>query len=84
MEVQEIKTATITSKGQICIPSTARNLPGFGEGSKIIITVYSDRVELKPLKQKGMSDSLMCTLASEEALSRNWLSPEDEEAWKDL
>jgi len=27
---------------------------------------------------------LMCMLASEEVLAKNWLSKEDEEAWKDL
>ncbi len=84
MEIQEIKTATITSKGQICIPNSARNLPGFQEGSKITITVYPDKVELKPLKQEELTDAEFSMLASEESLAENWLSPEDEEAWKDL
>ena len=84
MEIQEIKTATITSKGQICIPNSARSFPGFQEGEKITITVYPDKVELKPLKQKELTDSELSMLASEESLSKNWLSKEDEEAWKDL
>jgi len=82
-EIKDIRTATITSKGQICIPNIARNLMGFKEGTKISIAVYSDRVELKPMK-KEINEALMCMLASEEVLAKNWLSKEDEEAWKDL
>ena len=39
-------------------------------------------------KRKGIedepSDSLACMIASEEVLGRDWNSPEDNEAWKDL
>jgi len=82
-EIKDIRTATITSKGQICIPNVARNLVGFKEGTKISVIVYADRVELKPMRKK-INEVLMCMLASEEALAKNWLSKEDEEAWKDL
>jgi len=80
-EIKEIKTVKITDKGQICIPNFAR-LNGFKEGSKVNIIVFNDRVEVRPLKQ--MNEALLCMLASEEALAKNWLSKEDEEAWKDL
>ena len=83
-EIKDIRTATITQKGQICIPNIARNLAGFKEGTKISGVVYNDRVELRPLKKEKMSDALLCMLASEEVLAKNWLSKEDEEAWKDL
>ncbi len=83
-EIKEIRTATITQKGQICIPNVARNLAGFKEGAKISIVVYTDRVELRPLGKENMSEALLSMLASEEALAKNWLSKEDEEAWKDL
>jgi len=83
-EIKDIRTATITQKGQICIPSIARDLAGFKEGTKIGVIVYSDRVELRPLKKEKMSEALLCMLASEEALAKNWLSKEDEKAWKDL
>ena len=83
-EIKDIRTATITQKGQICIPNIARTLAGFKEGTKISVVVYQDRVELRPFKKGKMSDALMCMLASEEALAKNWLSKEDEEAWKDL
>lgn len=83
-EIKEIRTVTITSKGQVCIPNIARNIAGFKEGTKISVVVYTDRVELRPLKKEKMNESLLCMLASEEALAKNWLSKEDEEAWKDL
>lgn len=82
-EIKEIKTATITGKGQICIPNIAR-MNGFKEGTKVSIIVYNDKVELRPLKKEKMNDALMCMLMSEEVLAKNWLSKKDEEAWKDL
>ncbi|MBI5872122.1 AbrB/MazE/SpoVT family DNA-binding domain-containing protein [archaeon] len=83
-EIKDIRSATITQKGQICIPHIARRLAGFKEGTKISVVVFSDRVELRPLKKEKMSGALLCMLASEKALAKNWLSKEDEEAWKDL
>ncbi len=83
-EIKDIRTAILTSKGQICIPNVARKIVGFKEGTKISIIVYADRVELKPMKNEELNEALFCMLASEEALSKNWLSKEDEEAWKDL
>jgi AbrB family looped-hinge helix DNA binding protein len=83
-EIKDIRTATITQKGQICIPNIARNLAGFKEGTKISVVVYNDRVELRPLKKGKLNNALMCMIASEEVLAKNWLSKEDEEAWKDL
>ena len=83
-EIKDLRTATITQKGQICIPNLARNLAGFKEGTKISIAVYADRVELRPLKKEKMSDAMFAMLASQEVLAKNWLSKEDEEAWKDL
>jgi AbrB family looped-hinge helix DNA binding protein len=80
-EIKEIKTATITDKGQICIPNVAR-LNGFKEGSKISIIVYNDRVELRPMKQ--LSDAMFSMLASEKVLAKTWNTKEEDKAWKDL
>jgi|TARA_Y100000310_G_C20356338_1_gene656841 AbrB family looped-hinge helix DNA binding protein len=81
-EIQDIRTATLTSKGQICIPNVARNLIGFKEGAKISIVVYTDRVELKPMKK--FSEDMLPALMSEEVLAEAWDTPEEDEAWKDL
>jgi len=82
-EIKEIRTIRITDKGQVCIPREARDLAGFEEGSKVNLIVFSDRMELRPMK-KGTSEAMLAMLASENVLSKNWLSKEDEEAWKDL
>lgn len=81
-QLKEIKTATITSKGQICIPHAARAMKGFTEGSKVSVLVYPDRVELRPMKQ--ISEKLFPALASEEVLAKGWNAKEEDEAWKDL
>ena len=83
-EIKEIRTVTISEKGQICIPNIMRNMAGFKEGTKITIVVYPDRIELRQLKKEKMNEAMLCMLASEDALAKNWLSKEDEEAWKDL
>ena len=83
-EIKEIRTETITGKGQIRIHNVARNLAGFKEGTKISVVVYDDRVELRPLKKEKMSDIMLAMLASEEVLAETWNTPEEDEAWKDL
>jgi AbrB family looped-hinge helix DNA binding protein len=77
-----MKTATITDKGQIAIPKELRESKEFKEGAKVVILAFSDRIELRPLKQ--ISDKLFTAIASEKSLAKNWLSKEDEKAWKDL
>ena len=82
-QIEEIKTATITKKGQICIPAISR-AKGFKEGTKISIIIYENKIELRPMKKGKINDAVMCMLMSEKVLAKNWLSKEDEEAWKDL
>ena len=78
----EMRSATITSKGQIAIPKEIRELEGFREGDKIAILAFENRVELRPLKQ--INSKLFTAIASEKVLAKDWLSKEDEEAWKNL
>ena len=83
-EIKEIRTVRITSKGQISIPSAVRARAGFEEGAKVNVIAYDDRVELRPMKREKISEAMLAMLASEKAFAKNWLSKEDEEAWKDL
>jgi len=83
-EIREIRTVKITRKGQISIPSAVRARAGFEEGAKVNVIAYDDRVELRPMKKEKLTDGMMAMLASEKAFAKNWLSKEDEEAWKDL
>jgi len=82
--LKEIRTVKITEKGQIVIPKIIRISAGFKEGSKVSLIAYEDRVELKLMNPEKLDDALFCMLASEEVLTKNWLSKKDEEAWKDL
>ncbi len=83
-EIREIRTVKITRKGQVSIPSAVRAKAGFEEGAKVNVIVYDDRVELRPMKKGKLSEATMCYIMSEEALARNWDTPEEDEAWKDL
>lgn len=78
----EIRSATITKKGQIAIPKEVRKKKGFKVGSKIAILAYKDRVEIRPLNQ--FNEKMFTALASEKSLAKDWLSKEDEKAWKNL
>jgi len=80
--LKEIKTAKITSKGQISIPGATRTIEGFKEGSKISILVYPDRIELRPLNQ--INEKLSPELVSEEVLSKEWDNKKEDDAWKNL
>ncbi|MBI4146664.1 AbrB/MazE/SpoVT family DNA-binding domain-containing protein [Candidatus Woesearchaeota archaeon] len=82
MPLLEMKSATITKKGQIAIPKDIREKEGFKEGTKIAILAFTDHVELRPMKQ--FNEKMFTALASEKTLSKDWNSKEDEEAWKNL
>ncbi len=82
MPLLEMKTAKITDKGQIALPKCIREKEGFKEGTKIVILAFEDRVELRSLHH--MNKKLTTALASEKSLAKDWLSKEDEEAWKNL
>jgi len=82
MSLVEIKSATITEKGQIAIPRGIRELKGFRKGSKIAILAFNDHIELRPMDQ--ISDKMETAIASEKSLAKDWNSKEDEEAWKNL
>ena len=53
-EILEIRTAIMSKKAQIVIPNCLRKSnPKFKEGSKVLITIFDDRIEIKPLHQRG-------------------------------
>ncbi len=82
MSLLEIKSATITAKGQISIPKEIRTVEGFKVGSKIAILAYQDHVELRPMGQ--INKRIDTAFASQKVLAKDWDSKEDEEAWKNL
>ena len=82
MPLLEMRTATVTEKGQIAIPKSIRKLEGFKEGTKVAILAFNNNVELRPLKQ--FSEKMFSALASEKSLAKDWLTKKEDEAWKDL
>jgi len=77
-----MKSATITSKGQITIPKELRKQAGFKTGSKVVFIALKDRMQVIPINK--ISDAMYAALMSEKVLAREWLTPEEDEAWKDL
>jgi AbrB family looped-hinge helix DNA binding protein len=82
MSLVEIRSATITDKGQIVIPKSLRKYEGFSEGSKIAILTYKDHIELRPIET--IEEKLFPLLASEKVLAKDWNSKEDKKAWAHL
>lgn len=78
----EMKTATITEKGQIAIPKDIREIEGFKTGSKVAILAFKDHVELRPMKQ--VSERFAAMIASEKSLAKDWLTKEEDRRWKKL
>jgi len=79
MALMEIRSATITEKGQIVIPKQLREKEGFKTGSKVSILAFEDHLEVRPLKE--ISESMECMLLSEEVLAKEWNTPEEDKAW---
>ncbi|MBN2734348.1 MAG: AbrB/MazE/SpoVT family DNA-binding domain-containing protein [Methanomicrobiaceae archaeon] len=80
MPLIEIKTGTITEKGQIVIPKSLRKR--FSPGEKVAIISYEDRIELRPIS--SVNEALSCAYATEKTLKKDWDSKEEDEAWKNL
>jgi AbrB family looped-hinge helix DNA binding protein len=89
MSLIEMKTATITEKGQIAIPKDIRKLEGFSKGKKIVVLAFDDHIELRSLEQVQKKidfteEKMFPAIASEKSLAKDWLSKEDDQAWKNL
>lgn len=80
MPLIEMKTVTITEKGQIAIPKDLRKRSGFKEGTKVVILAFKNRIELMPLEE--YYERMYPAIMSEKALAKDWLSEADEKAWK--
>jgi len=82
MPLVEIRSVTISEKGQIAIPKQIRELGGFKEGTKLAVLAYKDRVELRPITQ--MEERMDALFATEKVLAKDWNSKEEDKAWKNL
>ena len=72
----EIATTRVSSRGQIVIPVEMRS--NFKEGDNLVIIKRGDELLIK--KERMVVENI----ADMKLLSEDWLSKEDEEAWKNL
>ena len=80
--ILNMKTMTMTKKGQISIPKVARDAMGVKEGDKLVAIFKEDQMILRPLKTlKNKINPGETAILSEKSLAKDWLSEEDEKAW---
>ena len=82
MTLVDIRSATITQKGQISIPKKVREKKGFKTGSKIVILSFDDHVELRPMEQ--VRKRMYTAMVSEKALAKDWMLKDEDAVWKGL
>ncbi len=78
MSITDIRTATITSKGQIVIPSSMRK-GDFDVGQRVAVIAKNRHIEIRPLDD--IEKRMATAIASEKALAKLWDTPEEDEAW---
>ncbi|MEA1984797.1 MAG: AbrB/MazE/SpoVT family DNA-binding domain-containing protein [Euryarchaeota archaeon] len=81
MTIVDIRTATISSKGQIVIPSSMRK-GAFTVGHRVAIIAKDDQIEIRPLSD--IEEKMATAIASEKSLAKVWDTPEEDEAWSYL
>lgn len=74
-----MEISSITSKGRVTIPNALRKAAGLKTGDKLIFRLEGDRIIVTKLNTAKDSYLNSISLNLEE-----WLSDEDEEAWRDL
>lgn len=87
-----LETAKLSSKGQIVIPERMRKQLGLKEGTKLIliekdrkIVIQKEGEFMKVVEEKEVHpESMALYLASHKSLAKDWLSKEEDEAWKHL
>jgi len=78
----EIKSITISGKGQVAIPKASREKAGFKEGTKIAILNFDDHIELRRMDE--IEERFGSAFASEKSLGKEWNTKEEDKRWKNL
>jgi len=88
-----IKTVTVSSKGQIVIPEDIRNELAISEGTQLVLLESGGKLILEKdsrviSKMKKLTDEELermgWLLVAESSLSKDWLSKQEDDAWKNL
>jgi bifunctional DNA-binding transcriptional regulator/antitoxin component of YhaV-PrlF toxin-antitoxin module len=78
----DLKSATITDKGQISLSKKLREKKGFGKGEKVAMLEFDDHIEIR--KMDEIEERFGTAFASEKALGKIWNLKEEDERWKNL
>ena len=84
----QVEIITVSKKGQVVLPKKVREELSIVSGSKLFLVQRKGEVTLKKVealisKEKN-NDQLFTALASEKSLAKDWLSKEEDDAWKNL
>ena len=74
-----MEVAKITSRGQTTIPKRIREAAGLDEGDVIAFEVEGDHLVVRKVTPAWEDHTLGLS-----KILHEWVSPEDEEAWRDL
>lgn len=76
---KKLLVSKVTSKFQTTIPQTIRDVMGISKGDAVVFEIEEGRVFIKRLQPLDLDylNAVSGTLSE-------WLSPEDEEAYRDL
>ena len=67
---------------QLAIPKQFKDQKLFLPGKKAVVLCFEDRLEIRPMNK--ITESLANSILSEKSLAKDWLTKEDEKAWKKL
>ncbi|MFH1240213.1 MAG: AbrB/MazE/SpoVT family DNA-binding domain-containing protein [Candidatus Diapherotrites archaeon] len=85
--MSEVEIITVSKKGQVVLPKNIREQLHIHQGSKLLLIQKEDKITLSKvdsLIDKEPNEKKFTLLASEKSLAKDWLSKEEEKAWKDL
>ena len=80
----------VSSKGQIVIPEHVRKKLGLKKGTRLVLyekkdtLVLAKETDAEKALQRMDKEDLGWLFLNERALAKDWLTPEEDEAWKDL
>ena len=81
--MSNVEVVTLSEKGQIVLPKKVRREVGLSKGNKMLLVEKNGKITLIKVNEI-MQKEFSTLLASEKSLAKDWLSKEEEKAWKNL
>ncbi|MBI5554007.1 MAG: AbrB/MazE/SpoVT family DNA-binding domain-containing protein [Candidatus Diapherotrites archaeon] len=84
----QIEIITVSRKGQVVLPKNVREHMHISQGSKLLLIQKDNQLTLSKIdsliEEEQNQEKNATAFASEKALAKDWLSKEEDEAWKSL